>query len=34
VRRQAEDGTMVGGGAGDRSGGGGRIGRRKMHRKS
>jgi len=31
VRRQAEDGTMVGGGAGDRSGGGRHIGRRRMH---
>ena len=34
VRRQAEDGTMVGGGAGDRSGGGRRIWRRKAHRKA
>ena len=33
VRRQAEDGTMVGGGAGDRSGGRRHIGRRRTHRK-
>ena len=31
VRRQAEDGTMVGGGAGDRSGGGRRVAKRKPH---
>jgi len=31
VRRQAEDGTMVGGGAGDRSGGGRRVVKRKTH---
>jgi len=31
VRRQAEDGTMVGGSAGDRSGGGRRVVKRKMH---
>ena len=31
VRRQAEDGTMVGGGAGDRSGGGRRVAKRKTH---
>jgi len=34
VRRQAEDGTMVGGGAGDRSGGGRRVAKRKTHRKA
>ncbi len=33
VRRQAEDGTIVGGGMEDWSGGGRRIGRWKMHRK-
>jgi len=31
VRRQAEDRTMVGGGAGDRSGGGRRVAKRKTH---
>ena len=31
VRRQAEDGTMVGGGAGDRSGGRRQVAKRKMH---
>jgi len=34
VRRQVEDGTMVGGGAGDRSGGGRRVAKRKTHRKA
>ena len=34
VRRQAEDGTIVGGSAEDRSGGGRRVTRRKMHRKA
>jgi len=34
LRRQAEDGTMVGGGAEDRSGGGRRVARRKTHRKA
>ena len=34
VRRQAEDGTMVGGGAGDRSGGRRRVAKRKTHRKA
>jgi len=34
VRRQAEDGTMVGGGVEDRSGGGRRVARRKTHRKA
>ena len=31
VRRQAEDGTMVGGSAGDRSGGGRRVAKQKTH---
>jgi len=34
VRRQVEDGIMVGGGAGDRSGGGRHIGRRKTYQKA
>ena len=34
MRRQAEDGTMVGGGAGDRSGGGRHIERQKTYQKA
>jgi len=34
VRRQVEDVTMVGGGAGDKSGGGRRVAKRKTHRKA